>query len=217
MKTIPHFAFVLLFTTMLIALLPTDAEAKIYDDTIRLHILANSDSSEDQTLKIEIRDRLLLKYGEKLKGSSSISEAEAKANEFLEEIEADTEKWITELGYNYKAKVTLTQEWYETRDYEEFSLPCGYYTSLRVIIGEGDGKNWWCVMYPPLCMEMATEASPADDGLIDYSKEEIKLIKSGKYKVKFKLLEMASQLNSTSSSSRVTGQLIVRFVSWAMV
>ena len=193
MKTIPHFAFILLFAAMLIAILPTDAEAKIYDDTIRLHILANSNSEEDQNLKLQIRDRLLSKYSEILTDSASISEAEVMAKNLLPKMKSDTKNWINELGYDYEVNVTLTQEWYETRDYEDFSLPCGYYTSLRILIGEGEGNNWWCVMYPPLCMEMATEKAPSDDGLIDYSKEEIHLIKSGKYNVKFKILEDLSR------------------------
>ena len=90
--------------------------------------------------------------------------------------------------------IKLGEEWYETRDYDGFSLPCGYYTSLRILIGEGEGKNWWCVMYPPLCTELASESAPADDGLIDYTKEEMILISSGKYNIKFKILEDLSRV-----------------------
>lgn len=194
MKTIPHFAFVLLIATIMLSLFPTDREAEIYEDTIRLHILANSDSGKDQSLKLEIRDRLLIKYGDALSASSSFAEAKETMTDLLPEIEKSAEEWINELGYSYRVKATLTNEWYETREYEDFSLPAGYYTSLRVIIGEGEGQNWWCVMYPPLCMDIATESAPADDGLIDYSKEEIKLIKSGKYNVKFKILEDLSRV-----------------------
>lgn len=194
MKTTVYYALVMLMATMMLALFPTDAEAKIYEDTVRLHILANSDSGEDQALKLEIRDRILLKYGEILSEADSLDEAKATTENLLSQIETDAEKWIKELGYSYTARATLTNEWYETREYDSFTLPCGYYSSLRIIIGEGDGKNWWCVMYPPLCMEIATEAAPADDGLIDYSKEELTLIKSGKYKVKFKILEDLSRV-----------------------
>ena len=141
-----------------------------------------------------VRDRLLTEYGEMLKASGSIAEAEHTANELLPIIKSEAESWISELGYSYGVRVTLTQEWYETREYEDFSLPAGYYTSLRVIIGEGEGKNWWCVMYPPLCMDIATEEAPADDGLIDYSKEELWLIKSDTYNVKFKILEDLSRV-----------------------
>lgn len=194
MKSIVEYALILLVATMMLALFPTDAEAEIYEDTIRLHILANSDSNEDQKLKLEIRDRLLTEYGEMLNASGSIAEAEHTANELLPIIKNEAESWISELGYSYGVRVTLTQEWYETREYEDFSLPAGYYTSLRVIIGEGEGKNWWCVMYPPLCMDIATEEAPADDGLIDYSKEELWLIKSDTYNVKFKILEDLSRV-----------------------
>lgn len=187
-------AFVILVSTLLLAALPTDAEAEIYGDTLRLHILANSDSDEDQELKLKIRDKLLLKYGEELKLNDDIDTAITSAESLLPDIESYVNGWLCELGSPYTAKVTLTKEWYDTREYEDFSLPMGYYKSLRVIIGNGDGKNWWCVMYPPLCREIATERAPTDDGVINYSSEEIKLIKGGKYNVKFKILETMSSI-----------------------
>ena len=193
MKTLIRFTITTLIATLLLAALPTDAEAEIYEDTIRLHILANSDRDEDQALKIEIRDRLLLKYGELLQKSDTKYEAEEIAKELLPNIEHDAEMWIGELGYDYEVDAEIGVEWYETRDYGDFSLPCGYYTSLRVIIGRGEGQNWWCVMYPPLCTELATEDAPSDDGIIDYTKEEILLVKNGKYQVKFKILEELSR------------------------
>ena len=193
MNEIIKWAITLLIVTMVIGAMPTDAEGEIYDDTLRLHILANSDQSEDQKLKLEIRDRILLKYGKMLKGGKSITEAKESVEQLLPEIEGDARVWIGELGYNYDVKASLSVEWYETREYEDFTLPAGYYSSLRIIIGEGKGQNWWCVMYPPLCMEMASESAPRDDGVIDYSKEEIRLITSGKYQVKFKILEELSR------------------------
>ena len=193
MKNIPKIAIYLLAITMLLSFLPTELEAEIYEDTVRLHILANSDSSEDQALKIEIRDRILQKYGEDLRKYGTKSEAEASIKALLTQIESDAERWIDEMGYAYSVRATLTEEWYETRDYGDFSLPCGIYTSLRIIIGSGKGQNWWCIMYPPLCTELACEDAPADDGLIDYTKEEIKLIGGGKYQIKFKILEELSR------------------------
>ena len=194
MKNTVYYTMVLLTATLMLSLFPTDAEAKIYEDTVRLHILANSDREDDQQLKLKIRDKVLLKYGEALACSGSLDEAMEKTEALLDQIEKDAEKWIKELGYSYSARATLTTEWYETRDYDDFSLPCGYYNSLRIIIGEGEGKNWWCVMYPPLCMDIATENAPEDDGLIDYTREELTLIKSGKYNVKFKILEDLSRV-----------------------
>ena len=193
MNEIIKWAITLLIVTMVIGAMPTDAEGEIYEDTLRLHILANSDQSEDQKLKLEIRDRILLKYGKMLKGGESITEAKESVEQLLPEIEEDARVWIGEFGYNYDVKASLSVEWYETREYEDFTLPAGYYSSLRIIIGEGKGQNWWCVMYPPLCMEMASESAPRDDGVIDYSKEEIRLITSGKYQVKFKILEELSR------------------------
>lgn len=193
MKNIPKIAIYLLAITMLLSFLPTELEAEIYEDTVRLHILANSDSSEDQALKIEIRDRILQKYGEDLRKYGTKSEAEASIKGLLPQIESDAEHWVDEMGYAYSVRATLTEEWYETRDYGDFSLPCGIYTSLRIIIGSGKGQNWWCIMYPPLCTELACEDAPEDDGLIDYTKEEIKLIGGGKYQIKFKILEELSR------------------------
>ena len=199
MNDVIKWVLTMLIVAMVIGVLPTDAEGEIYDDTLRLHILANSDKSEDQALKLEIRDRVLKKYGELLKTGSSITEAKKSVEGLLPEIERDAKVWINELGYDYDAKATLGVEWYETREYDDFTLPAGYYSSLRIIIGEGAGQNWWCVMYPPLCIEMASESAPADDGVIDYSKEEIDLITSGKYQVKFKILEELSRTFAKSS------------------
>ncbi len=194
MKKIPFYAFTILMATLIIAALPTDAEAKIYEDTIRLHILANSDSPEDQSLKIAVRDALLTEFGEKLRSAGSFVAAEGLGKELLPEIEEKAREILKSQGCNFDVRATITNEWYETREYSDFTLPAGYYTSLRVIIGEGSGQNWWCVMYPPLCMELASEQAPADDGIIDYTREEISLIKSGKYSIKFKILEEVSRL-----------------------
>lgn len=182
----------LLLAAFFAAIFPTEKDAEIYDDTVRLHILAASDSESDQKLKYEIRDELLENYGERLADCSTAEEAEITAKGLLTEIEESVNGWIRERGFDYSAKVSLGKEWYDTRKYEGFTMPSGVYTSLRVVIDEGKGQNWWCVMYPPLCTELATENAPRDDALIDYTKEEIRLISSGKYNVKFKTLEIIS-------------------------
>jgi stage II sporulation protein R len=199
MKKLIRNSIYVLVITLLLSAIPTDAEASIYGDTIRLHILANSDSEEDQALKISVRDALLLKYGEALRLAGSFDSAKELMNSLIEEIEKYAEGIIRDMGYSYPVEAILSEEWYETRDYDDFSLPCGYYTSLRILIGEGEGKNWWCVMYPPLCTELASEAAPSDDGVIDYTKEELILISRGKYNVKFKILEDLSRVFSKNS------------------
>ena len=178
----------ILVATLFIAVMPTDAEGAIYKDTVRLHILANSNSTEDQTLKLILRDSILERYGKELSAFESVEEAQRELTRELSDIEEFADGKIKELGYEYKSTVTLEKEWYDTRQYEGFSLPCGYYTSLKIEIGEAEGENWWCVMYPPMCLE----ASVKNEG--EYTKTEQSLIKNNGYRVKFKLLEASSEL-----------------------
>lgn len=182
----------LLIATIFLAVIPTEAECAVYDDTIRLHILANSDSNDDQALKIKVRDAILCEFSDELNKISSKAEAEEIISALLSNIEKFAEEVIAKSGYSYTVKATLSDELYETRTYDDFTLPRGIYTSLRIIIGNGEGKNWWCVMFPPLCLDMATESVPDDDAIKKYSKEEISLIRRGGYNIKFKLLEMFS-------------------------
>ena len=186
-------AILLLIAVIIIAVTPTEKEGAIYKDTVRLHILANSDSEADQSLKICIRDRILEKYGQELKNALNKEDAEKKIASLTDEIKRDTNLWIQELGAEYTADIELGEEWYETRVYEEFTLPSGYYTSLRIMLGKAEGKNWWCVMYPPLCLDLATEDAPGDDAIVGYTKEETALISNSGYNVKFKILEILSQ------------------------
>jgi len=186
MKKLITPVMMILIATLFIAAIPTEAECAIYDDTVRLHILANSDSEEDQALKLKLRDEILKAFGKELSLFESVSEAEENLAGKIEEIREFSDKKIKELGYNYKTEVTFREEWYDTRVYENFTLPCGYYTSLRIVIGDGDGKNWWCVMFPPLCLDAAV-SSP------QYTNEEETLI-SKKYIIKFKILELISEI-----------------------
>ncbi len=182
---------VLLLCTLIFVMLPTEAEAMIYEDTVRLHILANSNSEYDQSLKIQIRDDILLTYKDVLKNATQGDLNDFSA--YTEEMEAFVNERLLTYGAPYGAYVTFRREWYDTREYEGFTLPCGTYLSLVVHLGDGEGKNWWCVMYPPLCLDLATDA-PADDALLGYDRAEINLIQNGKYRIKFKTLEMVSSL-----------------------
>ncbi len=185
MKKILTPTVLILLCTLFIAVMPTEAEGAIYEDTVRLHILANSDSEEDQAVKLILRDEILKKYGKRLSLFESVENAEKELSEILPEIKAFSDGVLSELGYFGECDVTLSEEWYDTRSYEGFTLPAGYYTSLRVIIGDGDGQNWWCVMFPPLCLDVALSDSK-------YTAEEEILI-TKKYNVKFKILELVSE------------------------
>ena len=176
-----------LLCALIIAVFPTEADAAIYRDTVRLHIIANSDSEEDQNLKLAVRDGILEKYGTLLSANENAKAAAANISALLVQIEECAKGIVSELGFDYGVKAILTEEYYETRDYGDFSLPAGKYASLQITIGNAEGKNWWCVMYPPMCLGASVEDSSG------YTKTEVGLI-GGKYKVKFKILELISRL-----------------------
>ncbi len=183
----------MLLVVLLITALPTEKEGAIYEDTLRLHILANSDSDRDQALKLEIRDKILEKYAGELSSEISKNDAVSKIESLRDEIKRDVDAWVISAGEDYTSRVDIGTEWYETREYESFTLPKGYYTSVRVCLGEAEGQNWWCVMYPPLCLDIAT-GSPRDDAISSYTEEEAVLIDGKGYAIKFKLLEVVSEL-----------------------
>ena len=183
----------ILLAAIIIAALPTEADAEIYTDTLRLHILAASDSEEDQALKLAVRDAILAEFSDRLSGASGIGEAKEVTESLLAEIESRAEAVVTEAGCSYAVTASLSEEWYDTREYGDFTMPRGIYSSLIIRIGEGQGRNWWCVMYPPMCLDLATDA-PSDDWVGGYTGEELSLI-SGKYRIKFKLLELISDFS----------------------
>ncbi len=173
--------------------IPSKEECEIYDSTVRLHVIANSDSEEDQKLKLRVRDAIVEQmstYNAKTK-----EEALEYINNDKDNLKKIAEECIKNEGFNNSVSIEIGEESYPTREYEDFALPAGKYTSLRVIIGEGEGQNWWCVLYPPLCTSYAIK--PENDEYIDvgFTKEQFNLITGNEkeYKIKFKLLEMASQ------------------------
>ena len=188
MKKILSPIIMMLFAALLLSVIPTEAEAAIYEDTVRLHILAPSDSAEDQAVKLAVRDTVLKKYSSELSDLGSSEEARARLLSLLPDIEETVNEYLLLQGYAYGAKVELKEEWYGTREYSGFTLPAGLYSSLVITLGKGEGQNWWCVMYPPLCLDIAT------DGTEGYTESENRLITAGGYRIKFKLLELISSL-----------------------
>lgn len=184
-------AICILISCIIMLFIPTEAEAAIYEDTLRLHILAESDTAEDQAMKILIRDMVLEEYKELFTSGRDIYDVTLRTKEKIEDIEADCNRLIINTGYDYKAKVSLTEEWYETREYRDFILPAGIYLSLKIELGTAKGQNWWCVMYPPMCLE----ASLAESNQV-YSSSEMRLINKSGYNVRFKILELASAITS---------------------
>ena len=156
---------------------------------LRLHVLANSDSREDQALKLLVRDQVLNAIEPWAKEKASVDEVSHMLRNRTEELSAFAEKTVREAGYSYPVEVKVESSWFPSRDYKDFSLPAGTYESLRVVIGEGEGKNWWCVVFPPLCMSSAMEETAKMAGLTE---KEVFLILEDReeYVIKFKAIEL---------------------------
>ncbi|MDD5946037.1 MAG: stage II sporulation protein R [Clostridia bacterium] len=125
---------------------------EISDSVIRFHVLADSDEEYDQQLKLKVRDSILELLYDGMENCKSRDEAEKYLASHSEDIKNTTEKVIAAEGYDYGVTVSLSEENYPVRYYGDTVFPAGEYLSLRVIIGSGEGHNWWCVMYPPLCL-----------------------------------------------------------------
>ena len=131
----------------------------VHGEVLRLHIPANSDSDEDQAIKLKLRDVLLEEYGGMLSGSGGLEEAAARAEELLPEIERTANEFLKANGFGYGAKAELVDMWFTTREYDRLILPAGNYKALRVTLGSGEGHNWWCVIFPQLCLPAVSESS----------------------------------------------------------
>ncbi len=158
LRAILCFCISLLCAATVISALPTKGEEAIYDRVIRLHVLANSDMAEDQALKLRVRDAVLTFLAEESAACTDAKEAQQVYAAMLPEIETVAQKTVQAAGYAYDCHVTLTEECYPRRTYDTVTLPGGTYRSLRVMIGTAAGQNWWCVLFPPLCLSLAADA-----------------------------------------------------------
>lgn len=174
--------------------LPSRSDFGIYDNVIRLHVIANSDSDEDQAQKLRVRDRILTLVGEALEGAGTKDEAESKMAEILPEIEAAAAAMLDEENSDYTVAATLTEEKYPRKSYGTVTLPSGTYTSLRVIIGEGEGHNWWCVLFPRMCTKPALSETEQKEDFTDagFTPSQYRIITDSdntRYVVKFRIIE----------------------------
>ena len=163
---------------------------ELADKVVRLHVLANSDSEEDQALKLKVRDVVLERATATLEQSADRREAESRLRGELLELERIAAEEIAAEGYNYPVTVELENTDFPTKEYDGFTLPAGEYLALRVIIGEGQGQNWWCVVFPPLCTAASADV-PASALAAGFSEEEVNLIteENQGYVLKFKAVE----------------------------
>lgn len=192
MKNITHNRYLMLILSFVVACgvaaaVPSSGDAAVYRNVVRLHVVANSDSNADQRLKYEVRDEVSAVCRTLLKDCDNVERAREILSDNLEMIEKTAVAKVNSAieGNAYSARATFCREYYPTRDYGAFRLPAGKYDSLKITLGAGAGKNWWCVLYPSLCFEAA---------LAD---EDIKIISSDQstpYKIKFRILELAAEI-----------------------
>lgn len=169
---------------------------EIRGSVLRLHVLANSDSEADQNLKLKVRDRLLEVSTELYADAQSRDEALQNTQENLSLLQAEAEKVVQANGYEYPVSVALEETYFNTRSYGDITLPAGNYRALRVIIGEGAGHNWWCVMFPPLCIsavstEISEEENFENEVRLDdvLNEQQLDLVEGSQYEARFKCVE----------------------------
>jgi len=160
-----------------------------------LHVLANSDSEEDQSLKLLVRDAIVKEADSLASDCKDVMSAKKIYSENLGVFKSTAERVIAEQGYDYEVSVTFDEEYYPERQYESVRLPSGRYTSLKINIGESVGQNWWCVLFPPLCVE----AAEAEEEFIQtgFTPNQIKVLtdsETPKYVIRFRILEWAEEL-----------------------
>ena len=185
-------AFVLV---VIYSLIPFQAQCgNISNDVFRLHILANSDSDYDQSVKLKVRDRVL-EYSKSLfESASSKEEAESLISQNLDDITRVAQNELQNLGCDKTVKAEIKKMYFTTRYYDSYTLPSGMYDALRITIGSGKGHNWWCVMYPSICLSTATEQDEKAKQALDDGEYDI--IKNEKYSYKFKVVELFEKLCS---------------------
>lgn len=177
---------------------------EIRSDVLRLHVIANSDTSVDQNLKLRLRDYILQEGKDIFNGSINVENAVEKIEPVLPELEKSAKAFMNQAGFDYDVKISLSNEYFTTRTYETVTLPAGKYLALRVVIGSGEGHNWWCVMFPPMCVPAADKKDEIENV---FSEKEIKLVESKpKYEPRFKVVEIYEQLKEIISEKSEQSQ-----------
>lgn len=151
MKKIVLAFFIGILCTFFITNYNETIETALADSVIRLHVIANSDREYDQKLKLKVRDAVLEKFGNELDTYEGIDYSRAEIEKNLELIEKCAKDVIDSSGYDYDVKASLGKSDFPTKTYGDVTLPAGTYEALKIEIGKAEGKNWWCVMFPPLC------------------------------------------------------------------
>ena len=168
------FSPIILFAALIIGIIITyifspdmqnnnQLQKDIADKIIRFHVRANSDSDEDQALKLKVKDEVVSYLTESMKASDSKTDSITYIENHLSEITAIADATIKEEGYDYKATAYMTNEFFPTKTYGDVTIPCGNYDAFRIDIGSSSGQNWWCVLYPPLCFVQGSYGVATDE------------------------------------------------------
>ena len=191
MKKYIHLLVLSVIFALMLASLPFfDSCEELCDDVLRVHILANSDSAADQSLKLGVRDRVVGACARYYDGCTDKEQAIAITRDHLREIEAVAADEIRSRGFTYPVRAEVDEMYFDTRYYERFTMPAGIYDALRLTIGAGRGHNWWCVMYPSLCVGAACDSELHDR----LDRGEYRVVTSDKLDFRFKLVEWFQQL-----------------------
>ena len=171
-------------------------QKELADSVIRFHVIANSDSREDQALKLAVRDRVLEEAESLYPEGATLAQAQAALVGHLNTLSAAGRAVVEEQGYDYPVTAVLEDCWFPTKEYEGFALPAGNYTALRVTIGEGKGQNWWCVAFPPLCLGAASETVDQALEAGHFTSDQGALVKGDgeSYVLKFKAMELLGEI-----------------------
>ena len=202
-KMISILTFLLfIYTTICAFSYAENVSQDLSNSVFRLHVIANSDSEEDQNLKYKVRDKLIEYMNSLIPECSNKNEVITKAQEHIEEFKQVAINTIISEGYNYNVDVEIGNFEFPTKHYGDISFPAGYYDALKVKIGKAEGKNWWCVMFPPLCfVDISTGIVPDEskkEMQNNMNEEEFALIsdnKSADIQFKFKILELFGSNN----------------------
>ncbi len=170
----------------------------IRESVLRLHVLANSDDEADQNLKLKVRDRLLEVSNDIYANAKNREDAIEHTESNLALLQSEAQKVVIANGYDYPVSVELEDTYFNTRTYGDITLPAGEYKALRVIIGEGAGHNWWCVMFPPLCISAASDDEAQLDDVL--TADQMEFVEGTQYEAKFKCVEWYEEIKQYFSS-----------------
>ena len=191
------FFIILAVVSLLVALVGTVTVAKSHryltDHVIRLHVVANSDSQEDQAIKLRVRDAVIHSISQDLEKITDVEAAKQYIQENLPKIQKTANDTLKALGCTDEAVATLKEEVFDTRFYDTFTLPAGVYEALRITIGEGKGQNWWCVAFPTLCVPATAEGFEEAAVAAGFS-EDLTDTLEGEYEIRFYLLDLLGRL-----------------------